>query len=101
MTVHGLDQLSELLGIIGAVVVIGVFLFALSVRHKRGVLPGSRGHREGDDTEHEQIRADGYIDSFSRDIEEAGGGLPLVVRLSTVGFFAWFLIYIVLFWSQR
>jgi hypothetical protein len=101
MTVHGLNTLAEVLGIVGAVSAIGVLTFALSVRHKPGVLPGSKGHREEGDTEHERIRADGYIDSFSSDIEEAGGGLPLVVRLSTVGFFVWFVLYLVLFWSPR
>jgi hypothetical protein len=99
MTVHGLNGLAELLGILGAVAAIGLFAFALSVRHRPRVLPGSKGHRADDDTEHERLRADGYIDSFARDIEEAGGGLPLVVRLSTIGFFVWFLLYLILFWS--
>jgi hypothetical protein len=101
MTVHGLNALTELLGMIGAVLVIGVFTFALSVKHKPSIRPGSKGHRDDGDAEHERIRADGYIDSFSREIEEAGGGLPLVVQLSTVGFFVWFLLYLILFWSPR
>ena len=101
MTVHGLDSFAELLGMIGAVAAIAVFAFALSVRHRPRVLPGSKGHRDSEDEKHEHLRADGYIDSFARDIEEAGGGPPLVVRLSTIGFFVWFLIYIILFWSPN
>jgi hypothetical protein len=101
MTVHGIDSFAEMLGIIGAIVAIGVFTFALAVRHRPSVLPGSKGHRVIADDEHERISADGYIDSFSKDIEEAGGGLPLVVRLSIVIFLAWFLVYLIRFWSPR
>jgi hypothetical protein len=99
MTVHGINSVAELLGIIGAVVALTIFAFALAVRHRPKVLPGSGGHRDIEDAEHERIRADGYIDSFSREIEEAGGGLPLIVRLAVILFLAWFVLYLVLFWS--
>lgn len=101
MTVHGIDSVAELLGIVAAVAGLVAFTLALAIRNRPNVLPGSGGHRTIEDTEHEPIRADGYIDSFSREIEEAGGGLPLIVRLAIVVVLAWFVIYLVLYWSPR
>jgi hypothetical protein len=101
VTVHGINSVAELLGIAAATVGLIAFTLALAIRHRPKVLPGSGGHRTIEDTEHETIRADGYIDSFSKEIEEAGGGLPLVVRLAIVVVLAWFVIYLVLYWSPR
>lgn len=99
MTVHGIGMGTEVFGVAVSVAALLIFTLAIALRHRPTVPPGSSGHREISDTEHEEIRADGYIDSFSHEIEEAGGGMPLVVRLSLVGVLAWFVIYLILFWS--
>ena len=101
MTIHGISTLAEAFGVIVAVAVLLLFTFAVAVRHRTSVLPGSSGHRKIEDTEHEEIRADGYIDSFSGEIEEAGGGMPLFVRLAVIVILAWFVIYLILYWSPR
>jgi hypothetical protein len=101
MTVHGIDLPAELFGIVAAIVGLLIFTLAVAVHHRSTVLPGSGGHRSIDDSEHERIRADGYIDSFSNEIEEAGGGLPLIVRLALIVVLAWFVIYLVLFLFPR
>ena len=101
MTVHGINWLAEMLGMIGAFAGFLIFTYALVIQHRPRVLPGSKGHRDIDDTEHEEIRADGYIDSFSKTIEEAGGGVPLVVKLAVVFFLTWFVVYLVAFWSPH
>ncbi len=48
----------------------------------------------------EHVRADGYIDSFAGLVEEAGGSLPLVVSVFTIGLLIWWAVYMVLEWSQ-
>jgi len=81
-----------------------LFLFALTVAlpHRPKVLPGSSGHREEEDEGvHEEIRPDGYIDSFNRNIEEAGGALPWIVRLAIPGIIIWWLVYLILNWTAR
>ena len=81
-----------------------LFLFALTVAlpHRPKVLPGSSGHREEEEEGvHEEIRPDGYIDSFNKTIEEAGGALPWIVRLAIPGIIIWWLIYLILNWAQR
>jgi hypothetical protein len=47
----------------------------------------------------EEIHADGYIDSFAKDIEEAGGGMPPLVKVALVGIILWWLVYLVLNWT--
>jgi hypothetical protein len=101
VTVHGIDSFAEMMGMIGAIAAFLVFTYALVVHHRPRILPGSSGHRDIDNTEHEEIRADGYIDSFSHAIEEAGGGVPLVVKIAVVIFLVWFVVYLVAFWSPR
>jgi hypothetical protein len=86
---------------VGALVLL-LFGLAVALPHRPRVLPGSEGHREpGDEAEHEEIRADGYIDSFAGEIEEGGGGLPLVVRLALPGVILWWLLYLILNWTQK
>ena len=91
--------------VIGIVVsAIGLFLFALAVAlpHRPKMLPGSSGHREAaDQPVHEEIRPDGYIDSFAKEIAEAGGALPLIVKLAIPGVLLWWLIYLILNWAPR
>jgi hypothetical protein len=81
-----------------------LFLFALTVAlpHRPKVLPGSKGHRDpSDQPGHEEIRPDGYIDSFAKEIEEAGGALPLIVTLAIPGVLLWWLLYLILNWAPR
>jgi hypothetical protein len=99
VTVHGIDSMAELLGMVAAAAGLLLLTIALVVRNRSAIVPGSMGHRTIDDSEHEAIRADGYIDSFSKEIEEAGGGLPLFVRLVTVVALVWLTIYTILYWS--
>jgi hypothetical protein len=74
----------------------------VALPHRPKVLPGSKGHRDPQDqTEHEEIRADGYIDSFAGEIEEAGGSLPWIVRLAIPGVLLWWLLYLILNWAPK
>lgn len=85
----------------GAVI---LFLFALTIAipHHAKKLPGSQGHRtKEDETGHEEIHPDGYIDSFAGEIEEAGGGLPLVTRIALPGILLWWLLYLIFNWVKR
>jgi hypothetical protein len=54
-----------------------------------------------EDGGHEEIRGDGLIDSFSGEIEEAGGGMPLVVKIALPGILLWWLIYLIINWAQH
>jgi hypothetical protein len=101
MTIHAVSNAAEIFGIVAASVGLIVFVFAVAIRHRPTVVPGSSGHRDEDDPEHETIRADGYIDSFAKEIEEAGGGMPLVVKLALIVVPVWYVVYIVLFWSPE
>ena len=81
-----------------------LFVFALTVAlpHRPKSLPGSSGHREPkDQSAHEEIRPDGYIDSFAKEIEEAGGALPLIVKVAIPGVLLWWLLYLILYWAPR
>ncbi|MBU0496189.1 MAG: hypothetical protein KKA73_22430 [Chloroflexi bacterium] len=102
MTQNVLQIGPEALGIVFGVVVLFLFALAIAIPHRPRVLPGSSGHRDAaDEAEHEEIRADGYIDSFSREIEEAGGGAPLVVKLAIPGILLWWLIYLIVNWAPN
>jgi hypothetical protein len=87
--------------IAGTIALLGGAL-ALGVRHRMRVHPGSAGHRpEGEDADYERIGPDGYIDSFSDSVEEAGGSLPamakVIIAVVVVSYFA----YLILFWQPR
>ena len=102
MTQNVLEVLPEIVGVVGGMVVLFLFALTVALPHRPRVLPGSSGHREeGEMVEHEEIRPDGYIDSFAKDIEEAGGGLPLVVKLALPGILLWWLIYLIVNWTSR
>jgi hypothetical protein len=85
----------------GGALVLLLFAVAVAWPHRPTRLPGVSGHREADEDEHEVIRPDGYIDSFAREIEEAGGGLPTVVQLAIPGVLLSWLVYLILFWTPR
>lgn len=77
-----------------------LFVFAVTIvwPHRPKQLPGSSGHR---DEAEEVIRPDGYIDGFAGEIEEAGGGLPMVVKLAIPGVLLLWLVYLILYWTPR
>jgi hypothetical protein len=90
----------ELIYMLGGAVILGLFAVLVAIQHRPKVLPGSRGHRgREEEGETEEIRADGYIDSFAKTIEEAGGSMPLIVKIAIPGVLAWWLLYLVLFWN--
>ena len=102
MTQNVLQLWPEILGVLSGIIVLLLFAITLGMRHRSKVLPGSSGHRvQEDEGDHEEIRADGYIDSFAKDIEEAGGGMPPVVKLLLPGILLWWLIYLILNWTPR
>jgi hypothetical protein len=90
----------EILGVAGGAAILMLFALAISVRNKPTVQPGSSGHRErGREHEGEENRPDGYIDSFAGVIEEAGGGMPLIVRIALPGIIVWWLVYLIVNWT--
>lgn len=102
MTQNVMELWPQIIAVAGGALVLLLFALAIALPHRPKVLPGSEGHREaGDEAEHEEIRPDGFIDSFAREIEEAGGGLPVVVKLALPGVLLWWLIYLIVNWMQR
>ncbi|MEJ2013559.1 MAG: hypothetical protein P8X64_15210 [Anaerolineales bacterium] len=92
----------EILAVVGGMIVLFLFAVTLGLSHRSKTLPGSSGHRPaGESGEHEEIRADGYIDSFAGEIEEAGGGMPPVVKLALPGILIWWFLYLILNWTLR
>ncbi len=102
MTQNVLQLWPEILWLAGGALLLLVFGLAIALPHRPKQLPGSSGHRsEKDQGEHEEIHPDGYIDSFAKEIEEAGGGFPLVVKIALPGVLIWWLIYLILFWNPK
>jgi len=100
MTENILNLTREVLGVIGWVIILFAFALTLGLPHRSKVLPGSSGHRPAEESgEDEEIRADGYIDSFAGEIEEAGGGMPAVVKLLFPTILLWWLLYLILYWA--
>ncbi len=103
MTANVMNVWGELIGIgVGAAILL-VFGWLVALMARRPQMPpGSRGFRPPEDTDQEEtIEADGYIDSFAGVIEEAGGGLPPVVKAAAFAIPLWWLIYILVNWSPR
>jgi len=102
MTANVLQHWPEALGIAGGAIVLFLFALTLALPWRPVKLPGESGHREeGEEEASEEIRPDGYIDSFARNIEEAGGGLPPIVKLAIPGIILWWLIYLILYWTPK
>lgn len=100
MTQNVMQVSWDLIYMFGGSAVLLLFAVLVSVRHRPSVLPGSKGHRDKEDqAEIEEIRPDGYIDSFAKVIEEAGGSMPLIVKVALPGVLAWWLLYLILFWQ--
>jgi hypothetical protein len=102
MTDNVLQIWPEILAVVSGVVVLFLFALTLGLPHRPKVLPGSSGHRDGDDTaEHEEINPDGYIDHFAGVIEEAGGSLPPILKVAIPGILIWWLLYLILNWTPK
>ena len=100
MTLNVLDLRSEIFAVISGIIVLSIFALTIAIPHVGKKKPGSSGHREEEDhTGHEEIRSDGFIDSFAGTIEEAGGGFPLIVKVAIPGILIWWLVYLILFWK--
>lgn len=100
MTANLINVYSEWIWIIGSILVLFAFALAIVLRSRSDVRPGSSGHRDGNEEGgHEEVRADGFIDSFAGEIEEAGGGLPPVVKLTLPVVILSWLIYLILNWT--
>ncbi len=100
MTANLIHVYSEWIWIIGSIVVLFAFALTIVLRHRSGMRPGSKGHR--DDSEeggYEEVSGDGYIDTFAGEVEEAGGGLPPVMKLVLPVVLLSWLIYLVLNWT--
>lgn len=93
-------------GVAFAAFVLGLGAVTFVLPHLRlGKPPASKGHRPGGDGAEQQasggetVAPDGYIDSFANIIEEAGGGLPVLVWVALIGIGLWWLLYLILFWN--
>jgi hypothetical protein len=102
MTENVLELWPQILVIVAGIVVLFLFALTIAIPQRMKIKPGSKGHRaEEDDTGHEEIRPDGYIDSFAGTIEEAGGEYPLIVKLAIPGILLWWLLTLILYWTER
>ena len=102
MTDNILQMWPEILAVVGGSVILFLFAIALGLPHRPKTLPGSSGHRPAEESgEDEEIRADGYIDSFAGEIEEAGGSMPPVVKLALSGILIWWLLYLIFNWVSK
>jgi hypothetical protein len=100
MTQTAFHLWGEILGVAGGALVLLLFGLTLALRQHPAVTSGAEGHRPLEEQEeHEEIRPDGYIDSFAGVIEEAGGKLPPVVQLALPAIILWWLIYLILNWT--
>ncbi len=91
----------ELFSVIaGTIVLLGAALaFAFKYRATSDKA-GERGHRPADQTREAEIaRPDGFIDSFSGVISEAGGGIPFMASIIMVTALISWLVYLIVFWK--
>ena len=102
MTQSVMDLGQQIIWIAAGAAILFIFALTVALPHRVRTRPGSQGHREKErEAEHEEIQPDGYIDSFAGEIEEAGGGLPLVVQIALPGILLWWLLYLIMNWTQR
>jgi hypothetical protein len=102
MTQNALELWPEIIWVAAGAVILIVFAVAIALPHRVGTRPGSRGRRDHEEpATAPEMLPDGYIDSFSKEIEEAGGRLPLVVMIALPGILLWWLIYLIVNWSPQ
>ncbi len=95
-----LDIWGEIMAIAIGTGVLALGALAFSFKHRARTQPGSSGHRPAEQAEEtERISPDGYIDSFSGLIEEAGGSLPPIGWVIAGVVLVAYVAYLVLFWS--
>jgi hypothetical protein len=112
MTANISNIWGEIISIVASGVILLIFcVFFTSFTSDRQTTPGSSGRRKTqqeqagydkgeDDKGSEEVQADGYIDSFAGEIEESGGGPPMLVKIALIGIPLWWLLYLLLNWSQ-
>ncbi len=112
MALNVLNVWGEIIGIAGGALILLIFGLTFSPLVYRPRVPSGaaaehagpgekEAHQErGQQSGGEHVRADGYIDSFAGLVEEAGGSLPLIVTIFSLGLLAWWGIYLVTNWSQ-
>jgi hypothetical protein len=100
VTQNSLLIFEEIVAVVAGAIVLLVFAVGVAIPLRHKVPPGLKGHREEEEEgEAEVIRADGYIDSFAGVIEEAGGALPVIVRIAIPSILLWWLIYMIYNWQ--
>lgn len=103
MTQNVLQTGPEIWGVVSGAVALFIFALFFAIPHRAKALPGRHGHRdkldEPGDGMTEEIWPDGYIDSFAGEIEEAGGGMPPLIKVVLPGVLLWWLIYLILNWN--
>lgn len=100
MTQNVVATWPQILGVVAGALVLIVFAIAVAIPHRPKVLPGS-SLRAGEGPGHEEIRPDEYVDTFSKEVGQARGGLPLIVKLALPGVLLWWLMYLILGLTQR
>jgi hypothetical protein len=102
MTQNVLELGPQIIAVVAGMVILLVFALVVALPNRSKALPGSQGHRaEDEESGHEVIRADGFIDTFGKQSAEAGGALPLIVKLAIPGVLLWWLMYLILNWAPR
>ncbi len=111
MVINVLNVPGQIIGIASAAAILLVFCLTFSpLVYRPRVPPGAAatrfdpGEKEAHDAKGqaqggETVRADGYIDSFAGLVEEAGGSLPLIASVFTIGCLIWWASYLLLLWD--
>ncbi len=112
MPLNVLNVPGQIIGIGSAIIVLLIFCVTFSPLVYRPRVPsGSAAERAGPGEKEahdargqaaggEHVRADGYIDSFAGLVEEAGGSMPLIVSVFTIGLAIWWASYLLLLWYE-
>ena len=83
----------------GTIVLLGAALAFAFKYHATTDKAGVSGHRPEDQARQAEItRPDGFIDSFSGVISEAGGGIPFMASIIMITVLVSWLAYLILFW---
>jgi len=100
MNILNFQPSGQVISVVAGIITLLLFALAIALPGSK-TTPGQKSYRPtGEDTGNEEIRGDDFIDSFNGEIEEAGSGMPLVVKLALPGVLLWWLIYLIINWSQ-